>query len=216
MDTLTKLKHEMRERLDHDVEQRKQGTKPSGPQLDDYESVKEANPGHEVFALAVGLKCPLRTCDAVYPVGLFVTYEMGEQFHFPCRKCGDAILTVRDTFRTLPKNTFPVEKLQEKMRANPGKYDAWIKMLKAAYDAMAEAGKQVWDEARYRESTIAGGSGSKRDVKMRMTVQTPEEALREMKPTTKITGRHDPMREMSMEGVADFFGDQNLAGKYKG
>jgi hypothetical protein len=216
MDKLDRLKCEMQEKLQHDMEQKKKAQLQPREQRDPYEEIKAQYPGQEVYALAVGVKCPSRICGADYPIAMFATYEMGEQFHLPCRKCGDMIITLRDTFTKLPKNTFPVEKLRERMNASPGKYEAWINMLKAAYEAMVEAGKQVWDEARTRESTILEGSGSNRPVKMRMTMQTPEEALREMKPTTKLTSRHDPMREISTDGVAELFADGDVAGKFGG
>jgi arsenate reductase-like glutaredoxin family protein len=195
MDKLEKLRAEMRERLDYDVEQRTAPSSPGTP-LDPYELAKAQNPGQEVFALAIAVKCPNPQCEQSYPVGMFVTFDDGQQFHFPCRKC-DAFLTVRDTFQVFSKNTYPVERVQKAMQEQDGKYQTWINTLKAAYAELRAVAPKVMDEARVREQVMHEGKGSQRPIKMRMTVQSPQEAMEEMRPTINTTGRHDKFSETS-------------------
>jgi len=211
-----RVKGEMAERLQSDLSTKKAAAaRAKGASMrDPYEELKREHPGEPVYAIAVAVKCPWDKCAAVYPVRMFATKMMGQQFHLPCSSCREHFLTLRDVVRTFPKNTYPVAEIEKAMREQPGKYTTWMNQLKAAYEALSAAGKEVWKQGVHREHVLHGGSGSKRPVKLRMSAQTMDEAVREMKPTMLSSRRHNPMDETNVSDVAEFLADDDVAGKF--
>lgn len=212
MDELERLKGRMNEKLNQDKKERS-GPARSAP-VDDLEAAKMANPGKTIYAISCVIQCPWAKCGQIFPVGLFVTFEDGQTFHHYCPRCRENIVTLRDTIRIYGQNTYPIERVQKAMRDNPGKYDAWVNRLKAAYDVATDIRDKVWNQAKVRESVLMEGENGERDTKIEMTVEDPKEAIHDMNIIRDTASVRDPLSTMTRSQMAEFFIDPDVEAKF--
>lgn len=214
-DAVTELRHQMKEKLEWDQKEKQKDLKKGQEYAakSDLEKIQELCPGEQIYFCGVSLRCPSRGCARNYGVAQFFSKAMGEQFHVRC-SCG-GFITLRDTEKILGTNNFPVKMIQEAMRDQPGKYIEWINMLKAAYEAMGKAYEKVRAEGRERtHDVLPEGKNGRSPIRLRMTVQTPEEALEEMKVVKTPTSKTHHLTSTTKDQVEELFADPDVAGKY--
>lgn len=204
MDFLENLKGEIDEQRKFELSEKKKAQAKTEEIVDPYLKAKQANPGREVLCFTGILKCTSRFCRFRMIKSFFLTRQEGILLGFPCPKCDQTIVTLYDTERVFGQNTFPIQDLKNLYDKEPSRLIWFRNIVMESIRFARKTIDNLKDDGRYRESVVHEGKEGNRPIKMKMTMQTAEEAIREMNPVDSPTTKFDPLSEIDREGVAKF------------